>query len=193
MNAHLLMLGRFVRSPRTVGAVTPSSRVLAAEMVRGLDLSGPATVVELGPGTGAITRAISENLGPSARALAIDIEPKFVSAIARRFPRIEAVCGSAADLPALLRARSMFPADHILSGLPFASLPADVTTNILDAVAASLRPGGTFTTFQYLNGYPTRLARAFRRALTERLGTEPTRRVVWRNFPPAFVFTWRHR
>ena len=75
MNAHLLMLGRFVRSPRTVGAVAPSSRALAAEMVRGLDLTGPATVVELGPGTGVVTSAISAQLGPDAHALAIDIEP----------------------------------------------------------------------------------------------------------------------
>ncbi|HQX80682.1 MAG TPA: methyltransferase domain-containing protein [Vicinamibacterales bacterium] len=193
MNAHLLMLGRFVRSPRTVGAVAPSSRALAAEMVRGLDLTGPTTVVELGPGTGVVTSAISAQLGPDAHALAIDIEPKFVAAIARRFPRIEAVCASAADLPALLHARHMFPADHIISGLPFASLPGEVTTAILDAVAASLRPGGTFTTFQYVNGYPTPLAKSFRRALSARMGSSPERRMVWRNIPPAFVLTWRHQ
>ena len=193
MNAHLLMLGRFVRSPRTVGAVAPSSRALAAEMVRGLDLTGPTTVVELGPGTGVVTSAISAQLGPDAHALAIDIEPKFVAAIARRFPRIEAVCASAADLPALLHARHQFPRRHIISGLPFASLPGEVTTAILDAVAASLRPGGTFTTFQYVNGYPTPLAKSFRRALSARMGSSPERRMVWRNIPPAFVLTWRHQ
>jgi phospholipid N-methyltransferase len=193
MNEHLLMLGRFVRSPRTVGAVAPSSRALAAEMVRRLDLSGTATVVELGPGTGVITRAIAARMGPTAHALAIDIEPEFVAAIGRRYPRIEAICASAVDLPALLHARHTFPADHIVSGLPFASLPAAVTTAILDAIATSLRPGGTFTTFQYLNGYPTPLATSFRQAMTERMGHPPERTVVWRNLPPAFVLTWRHR
>jgi phosphatidylethanolamine/phosphatidyl-N-methylethanolamine N-methyltransferase len=193
MNEHLLMLGRFVRSPRTVGAVAPSSRALAAEMVRDLDLSGKATVVELGPGTGVITRAIAAKLGPEAHAIAVDIEPEFVAAIGKRYPRIEAVCASAADLAALLRERNVFPADHILSGLPFASLPADITTSILDAIASSLRPGGTFTTFQYLNGYPTPLASTFRQAMTDRMGEPPARRVVWRNLPPAFVLTWRHQ
>jgi phosphatidylethanolamine/phosphatidyl-N-methylethanolamine N-methyltransferase len=193
MNEHLLMLGRFVRSPRTVGAVAPSSRALAEEMVQGLDLSGPTNVVELGPGTGVVTRAIAERLGARAHALAIDVEPAFVAAIARRFPRVEAICGSAADLPALLRERGMFPAAHIISGLPFASLSAEVTTSILNAVDESLEHGGTFTTFQYLNGYPTPLAKGFRRAMTERMGSDPTRRVVWRNLPPAFVLTWRHR
>lgn len=193
MNEHLLMLGRFMRSPRTVGAIAPSSRALAEELVKGLDLSGPTNIVELGPGTGVVTRAIAEHLGPDAHALAIDIEPAFVAAIAKRFPRVEAVCGSAADLPALLRARGMFPAAHVISGLPFASLSADITTAILDAVTTSLQPGGTFTTFQYLNGYPTPLARSFRRAMSERMGGKPSRRVVWRNLPPAFVLTWRHR
>jgi len=191
MNEHLLMLGRFVRSPRTVGAVAPSSRALAEEMVQDLDLSGPTNIVELGPGTGVVTRVIAERLGPEAHALAIDIEPAFVAAIGKRFPRIEAVCGSAADLPAMLRARGMFPAAHIVSGLPFASLSAEVTASILDAVTQSLRPGGTFTTFQYLNGYPTPLAKAFRRAMDARMGSVAVRRIVWRNFPPAFVMTWR--
>ena len=193
MNEHLLMLGRFVRSPRTVGAVAPSSRALAEDMVQGLDLSGAANVVELGPGTGVVTRAIAERLGPDAHALAVDVEPAFVAAIARRFPRVEAVCASAADLPALLRERGMFPAAHVISGLPFASRSAEVTTKILDAIAESLERGGTFTTFQYLNGYPTPLAKAFRRAMSERMGAAPSRRVVWRNLPPAFVLTWRHR
>ena len=193
MNEHLLMLGRFVRSPRTVGAVAPSSRALAEEMLQGLDLSGPTNVVELGPGTGVVTRVIAERLGPSSHALAVDVEPAFVAAIARRFPRVEAVCGSAADLPALLRDRGMFPAAHIISGLPFASLSSEVTTAILDAIAASLEHGGTFTTFQYLQGYPTPLAKSFRRAMSERMGAAPSSRIVWRNLPPAFVLTWRHQ
>lgn len=193
MNEHLLMLGRFVRSPRTVGAVTPSSKALAEEMVQGLDFSGATNIVELGPGTGVVTRAIAERLGPKAHALAVDVEPAFVAAIARRFPRVEAVCGSAADLPKLLRERGMFPAQHIISGLPFASLSSEVTESVLDAVAESLEPGGTFTTFQYLNGYPTPLAKSFRKAMSDRMGAAPSRRIVWRNFPPAFVLTWRHR
>ena len=193
MNEHLLMLGRFVRSPRTVGAVAPSSRALAEEMLQGLDLSSPTNVVELGPGTGVVTRVIAERLGPKSQALAIDIEPEFVAAIARRFPRVEAVCGSAADLPALLRQRHMFPAAHIISGLPFASLPPGITTSILDAIKASLAHGGTFTTFQYLQGYPTPLAKSFRRAMSERMGAAPSSKVVWRNLPPAFVLTWRHK
>lgn len=190
MNEHLAMLGRFVRSPRTTGAVAPSSRALARAMVAGLDLSGDAHVVELGPGTGVFTREIVRHLGPQARCLAIDIDPDFVARLQRQCPRVETVCGSAAELASLVADAGLGRVDHIVSGLPFASLPAAVTTAILDGVMAVLRPGGTFTTFQYVHGYPTPLAVGVRRALTTRLGGPPTRRLVLRNMPPAFVLGW---
>jgi len=193
MNEHLAMLGRFVRSPRTTGAVAPSSRALASAMVADLDLSGPVRVVELGPGTGVFTRVIAEHLGPAARCLAIDVDPGFVEQLQRRCPRVEAVCGSAADLQALTASAGFDCVDHIISGLPFASLPAAVTAAVLDGIVAVLRPGGTFTTFQYAHSYPAPLARAFRREMSARLGSRPARHLVWRNVPPAYVLGWSRR
>ncbi len=193
MNEHLAMLGRFVRSPRTTGAVAPSSRALARAMVADLDLSGPVRVVELGPGTGVFTREIAEHLGPAARCLAIDVDPGFVEQLHRRCPRVDAVCGSAADLPAITASAGFDRVDHIISGLPFASLPATVTSAILDGVVEVLRPGGTFTTFQYVHGYPSPLATTFRQEMTARLGSSPTRQLVWRNVPPAYVLGWCRR
>ncbi len=190
MSEHLTMLGRFVRSPRTIGAVAPSSRTLARAMVAGLDLSGQARVVELGPGTGVVTRVIGEELGAQARALAIEIDPGFAKRLRGRFPNVEVVCGSAAELQALAQAHGFDHVDHIVSGLPFASLPAEITTSILDAIQSVLRSGGTFTTFQYVHGYPSPLASAFRRELSARLGAQPHRRLVWRNLPPAYVLGW---
>jgi len=191
MSERLTMLGRFVRSPRTIGAVAPSSRTLARAMVAGLDLSGQARVVELGPGTGVFTRVIGEELGAQARGLAIEIDPGFAKRLRGRFPNVEVVCGSAAELPALVQAHGFDHVDHIVSGLPFASLPAEVTTSVLDAIQSALQPGGTFTTFQYVHGYATPLASAFRRDLSARLGAKPSRRLVWRNLPPAYVLGWR--
>lgn len=191
MNEHLTMLGRFVRSPRTIGAVSPSSRALARAMVADLDLSGDAHVVELGPGTGVVTRVIAENLGLQARCLAIEIDPGFASKLTGRFRQVEVVCGSAAYLPVLTQEHGFDRVDHIVSGLPFASLPVEVTTGILDGIAAVLRPGGTFTTFQYVHGFPSPLASGFRREMSSRLGTTPVKRLVWRNLPPAYVLGWR--
>lgn len=190
MNEHLALLGRFVRNPRTVGAVSPSSRALARAMVAGLDLSGSSRVVELGPGTGVFTREIAARMGPEARCLAIDIDPGFIERLARTCPRVDAVCGSAAQLPALVAGAGFDRVDHIISGLPFASLPSDVTTGILQGIDSVLRPGGTFTTFQYVHGYPTPIAARFRAAASALLGAPPIRRLVMRNLPPAYVLGW---
>jgi len=188
---HVLLFSRFLRSPRTVGALTASSRALAEAMVSGLDLGQPGTIVELGPGTGAFTGAIVARLGAKTRFLAVDIDSAFVTQLQRRWPRIESVCASAEQLSTLLAQRGIGPVDHIVSGLPFVSLPPAMTQKILGEIAVVLRPGGTFTTFQYAHGYALPPAVAFRRGLSERLGGPPSVRLVIRNVPPAFVLTWQ--
>ena len=190
LREHILMASRFLRSPRTVGAVSASSRAMALEMVAGLPADHAVTVVELGPGTGAFTRAIVERLAPGSRFLAIDLEQTFVDQVRSRWPSVECVCASAVDLERLVGDRQLWPVDHIISGLPFASLPVDVTRQILDGIAHVLRPGGTFTTFQYLHGYSMATSKLFRRELSLRMGSQPERRVVFKNFPFSIILTW---
>ena len=188
---HVLLFSRFLRSPRTVGAVTASSRALADAMVRDLDLGHPGRIIELGPGTGAFTSAIVDGLGAGTEFLAIDIDSEFVKQIQKRFPAIDCVCASAENLEAIARDRGLWPVDHIVSGLPFVSLPQPMTKQILEGVQHSLRPGGTFTTFQYLHGYGLKPGRTFRRQMSERMGGPPARRLVVKNFPLAFILSWR--
>ncbi len=96
----------------------------------------------------------------------------FVERIRRQWPQVECVCASAAALPALAAERGMTPIDHVVSGLPFASLPGAVTTQILEGLERTLRPGGTFTTFQYVHAYRLPPAVAFRRDINERMGSD---------------------
>jgi phosphatidylethanolamine/phosphatidyl-N-methylethanolamine N-methyltransferase len=182
---------RFLRSPRTVGAVAPSSRRLASGMVGEMDLSPGARVVEFGPGTGAFTGAIAGRLPVGGRYLGIERDPVFVGVLKKRWPELSYACDSVENLVAIAAREDLFPLDHIISGLPFASLPAVQTLPILDAVEAALRRGGKFTTFQYLHAYALPAARAFRREMGRRFGRPSTRKVVFWNLPPAFVLTWR--
>jgi phospholipid N-methyltransferase len=188
---HVLFFSRFLKSPRTVGAVTASSRALAEAMVDGIDLTRPGRIVELGPGTGVFTAAIVERLGAETEFLALDIEPAFVARINARWPSIECVCGSAEQLDAIAADRGMLPIDHIVSGLPFVSLPPPVTQQIISNIARTLRPGGTFTTFQYVPGYGFPSAVSFRRSMSAGLHSQPSVRLVVRNMPPVLVMTWR--
>jgi phospholipid N-methyltransferase len=190
---HMLLLTKFLRSPRTVGAVMPSSQALARAMVSSLPVNQRASIVELGPGTGAFTGAILDRVGPAAQVLAMEIEPEFVAKVRRQWPTVICVCASAEQLASVADAHGLAPIDHIISGLPFASLPALMRTRILDGVMQTLRPGGTFTQFHYLHGFGMPPGRAFRREMSDRMGGPPQRRFVLRNFPPACVFTWRRR
>jgi phospholipid N-methyltransferase len=190
LREHILMASRFLRSPSTVGAVSASSRAMARKMVERLPNDRPVTVVELGPGTGSFTSAIVERVASGSRILAIDLEQTFIDRVRRRWPSVDCVCASAEHLEQLVAERHLAPVDHIISGLPFASLPVDVTRKILDGIEHTLRPGGTFTTFQYLHGYGLGPGRSFRREMSVRMGAQPERRLVLKNFPLSFILTW---
>jgi phospholipid N-methyltransferase len=161
-------------------------------MLDGLHFAPGARVVELGPGTGAITGEIARRLPPSARVLAIDIDPIFTAHVAARWPHVETVCDRAERLVEIARARDLVPVDHIVSGLPFASLPVSTTARIVEGIVSTLGPGGTFTTFQYAHAYGFPSALAVRRALTRSMGSPPTRRLVMANVPPALVLRWQN-
>ncbi|HET9368590.1 MAG TPA: methyltransferase domain-containing protein [Vicinamibacterales bacterium] len=191
LREHLLVFSRFLRSPRTVGAVSASSRALANEIVHAVEFGSGIRIVELGPGTGALTVAIVERLTSHDRFLAVDIDPEFVKQIRQRWPSIECICASAEDLVQIVEERGLWPLDHIVSGLPFTSLPVQMTDRILESVAGSLRPGGTFTTFQYVYAHSMPSASAFRRKMSERMRQQPSKRLVVRNVPPAWILTWK--
>jgi phospholipid N-methyltransferase len=192
LREHVLLFSRFLRSPRTVGALSPSSRALARAIASQLQPGHHRRIIELGPGTGALTCEIIGQLGPEDRLLAVDIDPAFVRQLQGRWPTLECVCGSAARLHEIAADHGMASADHIISGLPFATLPVEMTRQILTGVEQTLRPGGMFTTFQYTHAYPLSTSAAFRRQMTALMGAPPDRRLVVRNVPPCFVLTWRH-
>ena len=192
---HVLLFSRFLRSPRTVGAFWPSSSALAKAMVaRPSGLNTSETIVELGPGTGAFTGAIVERLGPSARFLAVDIEPAFVESIRRRWPEVECVCASAEHLEQLSPMRDIGPVDHIVSGLPFASLPVDMTQpdprRHRHGRFASAAPSRRFSICT-----ATRCGRGASSgsSMSARMGAPPERRSVAQELSRRLVLTWTRR
>ncbi|HZE41220.1 MAG TPA: methyltransferase domain-containing protein [Stackebrandtia sp.] len=183
---------QFLRAPASTGAVWPSSRWLAAAMVAPVPRRGESVVVELGPGTGAFTRAIESRLDGRGRQLAVEVNPTLAAYAARRFPDIDVVVGDAAHLAEILRERGLNRADVVVSGLPWAVFPADTQRGILRAIASVLGEGGAFTTFAYVHARALPAALRFRRLLETRFDEVVTGRTVWRNFPPALVYHCRH-
>ena len=91
-----------MRDPVHTAAIAPSSPALAEAMAAAVPSVGRPTVVELGPGTGAITAAIRRRLGGRGRHLAIERQPRWASLLQQRFPDVDVVHGDVADLPAIL-------------------------------------------------------------------------------------------
>ena len=183
--------GRFLRNPGTVGAVLPSSRFLARELVGDLSGFGPGdVVVEYGPGTGAITRRIAEVLLAGVRYLGIELDASFVKRLEHRFPQFAFHHGSVADVGSILAAHGMSGPRRILSGLPFASLPRQVQDAVVVGTAQSLPIGGEFRTFQYVHAWPLATARRFRAAMAAQFPSFTRCGPIVRNIPPAYVLVY---
>lgn len=191
--AHLTstFLWEFARNPLATGSLIPSSRWLAREAVAAVPADGRPVVVELGPGTGSMTRAIQQHLSEGGHHLAVELNPRFAELIEARFPTVEVVNADAARLPELVRSRGLPHADAIVSSLPWASFSENFQNALLRAVTASLAPDGVFTTFAYLHALYTPAARRFRGRLRESFDEVVVGRTVWRNLPPALVYSAR--
>ena len=139
----------FLKRPRQVGSILPSSRFLERRITRAAHLEDARLVVELGPGTGGTTRALLHAMQPTARLLSVEINPHFVNVLQRtRDPRLIVHCGSALDLCQILEEHGLPTPDAILSGIPFSTMARPLGRLILRAVHDALEPGGHFVAYQ---------------------------------------------
>lgn len=180
-----LFVGRWLRDPRGVGAVLPSSAALGDAVARAaVEAPNSRAVVELGGGTGAITSALLR-AGVSAGSLVVvERDRRLHDHLRRNFPGIRLIAGDARDLPALLADAGIDAPGVIASGLPLRSLGSDVRRAITAASAATLTADGVF--LQYTYGVAPPVPRSLQRDLG--WSGAPVAR-VWRNVPPATV--WR--
>jgi phosphatidylethanolamine/phosphatidyl-N-methylethanolamine N-methyltransferase len=190
-SARLAFLAAAVRSPGKVGAVVPSSASLATVLASVVPRTGAPVVVELGPGTGAVTGVIDTRLPPDARHIAVELDPGMARYLQRVHPGLEVIEGDAAKLGTLLTERGVERVDAVLSGLPWALFDDELQRSILDQVAGVIGATGAFTTFAYTSGMVLPAARRFRRVLRETFDEVVVSATVWRNVPPAFAYVCR--
>ncbi len=186
-------LRQFAQSPRTVGAVLPSSAALARAMLAPIDFAPARTIVELGPGTGAFTRPIAARLARGCRYLGIELNPEFARGLPNAFPSLTFVHGSVADLTQILATQDIGAVDAIVCGLPWATLPMSLQETVFPAIDLALVPGGVFVTFGYLQSLVLPGAWALRRRLHRNFDEVGRSPVVWGNVPPAFAYVCRKR
>jgi len=183
-----LFLKRWLRRPLAMGAVVPSGRLLGAAMARAtLDAIADhdGHVIELGAGTGHVTKALLSAGIPAARLALVERDPELAAFLRRHFPGPTVIEGDAARLPRLLSANGIDSIAAVVSSLPLLSLPAEVVAGIVHGVFESLPRGGVLVQFTYGPSPP--VPRALRERLHLQASSGPR---IWRNVPPAVVWTF---
>ena len=201
-------LGEFRRTFETTGAIAPSSRHLARAIVRPLSQhERPARILEVGPGTGAVTREIVRHIRPGDRFHLVELNDRFVEVLRRRFatePAFQRVAEHVEifHMP-VQELASDEPYDYIISGLPLNNFEPDLVDSILDRLLHLLRPEGTLSFFEYLAIRRMKMVIASKRERRRVVDVgrvvhdylrqyERARRTVLLNFPPAVAHHLRN-
>ncbi|HMQ57578.1 MAG TPA: methyltransferase domain-containing protein, partial [Rhizobiaceae bacterium] len=116
-------LKTWIAHPRATGAIAPSGTAMARRMAAAIDPSSGLPVLELGPGTGAMTRAIVERGLPQAQLWSLEYEASFLAHLKRAFPQVNFIQGDAFDLANSLPADAPQAFDCVISSLPLLNFP----------------------------------------------------------------------
>jgi phosphatidylethanolamine/phosphatidyl-N-methylethanolamine N-methyltransferase len=178
---------RFLRSwiekPLHMGAVMPSGRVLARTMAQYVDANSSGPVVELGPGTGAITNALIEHGIDQKRLVLVEYNPGFCALLRDRYPQATVVQGDAYTLRDSLWNALSVPASAIVSGLPLVTKPMLTRLKLIRDAFLVLAPGAPFVQFTYSVAPPIPKS-------LPGVSTQASER-IWMNLPPARVWVYR--
>ncbi len=179
----LLFIKAALSDPRAIGAACPSSTNLADAMAAQIEQCG-GVVIELGGGTGVITRALLRQGILPEQLIIVESSPVLASHLAREFPNIRVIEGDASQLRQLL-GNGTGKVQAVVSSLPMRSLPPSAVRAIMDQVRQLLHIDGTFVQFTYNLRTPS-IGR-------DNLLTHKNSQIIWKNFPPARIDTFSHR
>lgn len=188
MRESITFLKEFAKHPTKVGAIAPSSPGLVDAMVDGFDWETIRNVVEFGPGTGVFTEAIMQRLHPDAKFFAIERSGEMADVTRARCPTAKIFEDSATNLHSLCDAEGIETIDAVVCGLPWASFPESLQTEIMDTMISRMSDGARFATFAYWQGVILPAGRRFSRRLRSSFQDVGRSHTVWRNLPPAFVY-----
>jgi phosphatidylethanolamine/phosphatidyl-N-methylethanolamine N-methyltransferase len=178
----LLFLKRWFANPLKVGAVLPSSPFLARLVARQVRRQPEEFVVELGAGTGSVTKELLRAGIPADKLLVIEIDPKLVAFLRREVPEARIIQGDATRLSELLPREAVGRVGTVISGIPMVTVPLEIQQRMVDAWFAVLARGGYMLQYTYSLVSPLPEAK---------LGLKGRRRgIAVRNLPPAWVWSY---
>jgi phospholipid N-methyltransferase len=201
-----LFLREYLRRFHDTGSIAPSSRWLAASLCRYITprefADRPLNILEVGPGTGAVTQHLVRQVGPRDRITLVELNDRFVEHLRGRLATEPAFTAVASRTRILHQRLEELPSeesfDVIISGLPLNNFSAEDVEQILARFRELLAPGGTLSFFEYIAiraaralvsfGGERRRLRGINDALAALLGPyEVQCDWIWSNLPPAWV------
>ena len=182
LNDEVRFIGSWIKKPLSMGAVTPSSKVLARAMARYVDPYGEGPVIELGPGTGPVTEALIDHGVNPSRLVLLEFNPTFCRLLQQRFPEATVVHADAYRLRESLGSLTRHEAAAVVSGLPLMTKPLRMRMRLLREALALLQPNAPFVQFTYAVVPPIPKLSGVKVEASER---------IWRNMPPARVWVYR--
>jgi phospholipid N-methyltransferase len=179
----------FIHNWKTIGAISPSSPQLARTLCEAAHLSHCHHVLELGPGTGAITHSIHQLKHQHCRYLGLELNAPFVTKLKCDYPQFhfEQADAQNFDFSEEIQLHGSF--DAIISGLPWAAFPPDLQEGILNNILPHLRPNSRFVTFAYSGFHLKPAGIKFYQKLRHHFKHVEKSPIIWANLPPAFVYS----
>jgi phospholipid N-methyltransferase len=185
LSATALFLQEVINRPRQVGAIIPSSNNLATAMANWLPADPAANVLELGPGTGAVTEALLKRGLSQNRLVAIEKSPNLADHLRHRFPQAHVITGDALDLDELLvrHAPRLNRIAIVVSSLPLLMFDPESAKRLARKICTVLRPDGKLVQYSYHLGHRNSKALGQFRCLSSK--------IIWFNVPPARVSVYQ--
>jgi len=177
-----LFFRQWLRSPKSMGSVLPSSRVLAKAIAAEIAWQPGQYVVELGGGTGAITQGLIDHGIPRDRIVVIELDGSLYSYLKERLTGCTVIQGDATRLDEILARHKVGEISTVLSGLPMVGMPEAFQRAIVEQSFKVMKPGSFMLQYSYSPIAPVPAAKF---GITAKIA----RYVLW-NFPPAAV--WRY-
>jgi phospholipid N-methyltransferase len=185
VDGKLVFIQEFLKHPLQIGSIIPSSRYLERRIIAAAGIASANLVVELGAGTGGITRAILRAMPAHAKLLSIEINPQFHSLLKNiEDDRLIAHKGSASELKEIIALYDLDAPNVVISGIPFSTMSRSTGTEILKTISSLLSPNGRFIAYQVSNRVAT--------LCQPLLGSGQTT-TEFLNIPPMRVFQWEKK
>jgi len=177
----LLFIQTFVQSPKFIGSIVPSSSFLGQKMANSVPWKEIHYAAELGAGTGAITKYLSQI---QLRELVLfEQDERLRDNLAKAYPDFRCY-PNALQMKAMLQQSGIGALDCIWSGLPFFNFSKSVRETLLEQISTCLKPGGWFVAFQY--------SLQMKKELSAKFNLQQIKFIPL-NIPPAFLYVCRKK